>query len=327
MTPVAPLSRVEAGLLRLAGNLVAALTAGNRRLCILNYHRVLETVDPLVTDEPDVATFRWQMQLLAQCFNVLPLSEALAALDAGTLPARAVCITFDDGYRSTHDLALPILREFGLPASVFVSSGFINSGNMWNDQILETVRSLHQVTLDLSEFGLPSQSLGSVHERKVAIDSLTEHAKYLPPNRRHDLLVKLMTLAGDGMRDELMLTPDMVCNLIRNNVEIGAHTVTHPILALLDDEAARSEIELSKRQLEDITSRPVTLFAYPNGKVGLDFDHRHVAMAQQAGFVAAFTTGFGAATRKHDRFQIPRSRPWDKTPLMFTLRLVRWLGG
>ncbi len=319
------LGRFVPALVRCAGDLIALFTARNRRLCILNYHRVLETADPLVTAEPDVVAFRWQMRLLAQCFNVLPLSEAMAALAAGTLPPRAVCITFDDGYRSTHDVALPILVEYGLPATVFVSSGFLNTGTMWNDQILETVRSLRDETLDLSEFGLPSQSLASVAERKLAIDSLTEHAKYLPPQRRHDLIVKLGELAGDGLRDELMLTREMVCNLLRKGVEIGAHTVSHPILALLDDEHARQEIEQSKRQLESVTAQPISLFAYPNGKVGLDFDQRHVAMAQQAGFAAAFTTGFGAATREHDRFQIPRSRPWDKSPMMYTLRLLRWL--
>ncbi len=308
-----------------AGDLIGAVTSGNRRLCILNYHRVLETADPLVTDEPDLVGFRWQMQLLAQCFNVLPLSEAMSALAAGTLPPRAVCITFDDGYRSTHDVALPILVEFGLPATVFVSSGFLNRGTMWNDQILETLRSLPDATGDLSEFGLPDQSLGTVAERKLAIDRLTQHAKYLPPQRRHDFIVKLVQLAGDGLRDELMLTRDMVCNLMRNRVEIGAHTVTHPILALLEDEHARQEIEQSKHQLEEVTGEPIRLFAYPNGKVGLDFDHRHVAIAREAGFAAAFTTGFGATTSRHDPFQIPRGRPWDKTPLMYALRLLRWL--
>jgi len=122
-----------------------------------------------------------------------------------------------------------------------------------------------------------------------------------------------------------MLTPEMVVSLDRQGVEIGAHTVTHPILTSLDDASARSEIRSGKAQLEALTGKPVRLFAYPNGKVGLDFDARHVAMVREAGFEAAFTTAVGAITGSQDRFQLPRSRPWDKSPFMFGLRLLRWL--
>ena len=90
---------------------------GNGRLCILTYHRILDAHDFSLV-KMDVETFRWQMQLLADCFNVLPLHEALQMLLLKQIPPRAVCITFDDGYRSTYDLALPILKEFGLPAPV-----------------------------------------------------------------------------------------------------------------------------------------------------------------------------------------------------------------
>ncbi|UUZ51382.1 hypothetical protein LP420_19160 [Massilia sp. B-10] len=81
---------------------------------MVNYHRILEAADPLLESEPDVATFRWQMELLANCFNVIPLYEAVGLIGTGRMPPRAVCITFDDGYRSVHDLALPILQELKL---------------------------------------------------------------------------------------------------------------------------------------------------------------------------------------------------------------------
>jgi peptidoglycan/xylan/chitin deacetylase (PgdA/CDA1 family) len=122
-----------------------------------------------------------------------------------------------------------------------------------------------------------------------------------------------------------MLTPEMVINLDRQGMEIGAHTVTHPILTSLDDAAARAEIRTSKEQLEALIGKPVRLFAYPNGKVGMDFDARHVAMVREAGFDAAFTTAVGAITRTQDRYQLPRSRPWDRSPLLFGLRLLSWL--
>ncbi|WP_313702875.1 polysaccharide deacetylase family protein [Massilia sp.] len=312
-------------IIRSTGNAIARLTRGNGRVAIVNYHRVLAAPSPFLRSEPDIGIFTWQMELLARCFNVLSLREALAAIDSGRVPPRAVCITFDDGYRSVHDLALPVLRRLGLPATVFVSSGYVDGRNMWNDRIVEAVETLPAEELDLAEFGLGVYSLRTIPERTATLGSLTEASKYLPPQERSRLVGRLQTLVGERSSEGLMLTPEMVVNLDRNGIEIGAHTVTHPILTSLDDASAMQEIRDSKRELEAIVGKPVTLFAYPNGKVGKDFDQRHVAMVREAGFQAGFTTAVGAITRHHDRYQLARSRPWDETPMRFALRLLQWL--
>src|SRR4051812_42251941 len=96
--------RITSRLLRAAGDRIAPRGVGEGRLCILSYHRILDKPDPLVEGDPDVNTFRTQMALLAECFNVLPLAEAVSTLATERMPPRAVCITFDDGYRSLHDL-------------------------------------------------------------------------------------------------------------------------------------------------------------------------------------------------------------------------------
>lgn len=312
-------------LIRGIGDGIAVTRRGARRLCILNYHRILETPDPMLEEEPALATFRWQMQLLADGFNVLPLREALAALASGKLPPRAVCITFDDGYRSLHDLALPVLREFKLPATVFVTTGYVGSGNMWNERIIDSVRRLPDGPLDLGRLGLSSVTLADSDQRRQLIQDLTQRAKYLPLEERFVLIEKLEELAGGDAIENLMLSPDMIRALAAGGVEIGAHTVSHPILSRLDDTAARFEIEQCKHDLEAITGSPVRYFAYPNGKPGLDFDQRHMAMAKAAGYEAAFSTAAGAVNGRHDLFQLPRSSPWDATPIMYAMRLLRWL--
>ncbi|MES2152627.1 MAG: polysaccharide deacetylase family protein [Pseudomonadota bacterium] len=325
MSAYLPSRAFGARLVRWAGNLIALRSGQRGRLCILNYHRILPASDPLLDAEPDADTFRWQMKVLADCFHVMPLSEALAALAAGSLPARAVCITFDDGYRSTHDLALPILQEFGLTATVFVTTSFVGDGVMWNDTILEAVRQLPDGQLDLRATGLGAQTIVSLEDRRRAIGSLTELAKYMPPQERMALALELETLADTAALRGLMLTSENVRSLAQQGIEIGAHTITHPILTSLEDNSANQEISACKSQLELITGKPVRFFAYPNGKSGLDFDARHVGMARRAGYEAAFTTAPGPATTANDLFQLPRSRPWDRTPRLFTLRLLRWL--
>lgn len=327
MSAQPPAAGVASRLVRFVGDRIGAGGPGEgRRLCILNYHRILEAPDPLLEAEPDAATFRWQMQVLADCFNVLPVHEALAALADGSMPPRAVCITFDDGYRSTHDLALPILREFGFPATVFVTTGHIDNGSMWNDRILDALRSMPAGPLDLAEAGLGSYPLDTLEARNKTVTSLTQTAKYLPPRQRQELVELLEARAGCPCR-ELMLSRDMVRTLAQQNIEIGAHTISHPILTSLDDATAAHEIAESKRQLEAITGHPVRYFAYPNGKHGMDFDERHMAMAREAGFEAAFTTAMGAASRAHDRYALPRSRPWDVTRPFYIFRILRWLAG
>ncbi len=315
-----PLARI----VRWIGDTLALRRRTDPRLCIINYHRILESADPLLVADPDVATFRWQMKVLADCFNVLPLDQAMDGLTRGQLPPRAVCITFDDGYRSTHDLALPVLREFGLPATVFVATGFVGEGNMWNDYILEAVRVMQGERLDLAALGLGSFPLTPLSARLESIERLTEQAKYLPPAQRQ-ALIEHLTGSASLSGASLMVDRAMVRALATQGIEIGAHTISHPILLKLDDADALHEMVESKRVLEQILQKEVRYFAYPNGKEGLDFDARHVSMARQAGFAAAFTTAMGAACGADDRYALPRSRPWDNAPLLFAVRLLRWL--
>jgi len=312
-------------LVRAIGNSYALWQAGRARLCIVTYHRILEAHDPLLENEPDVATFREHMKMLADCFKVLSLDQALSALRENRLPPRAVCITFDDGYRSTHDLALPVLREFGLPATVFVTSGYVDSAeNMWNDRIADAVRGASGSELDLRGAGAGIVPIGGLEARCAAVQALTSRAKYLPPSERLDLIEALEALAGHGTRP-LMLSSEMVRTLHRSNVTIGAHTVSHPILTKLPDAEARAEIEGSKAALEAIIGEPVRYFAYPNGKAELDFDARHTAMVREAGFAAAFSTATGAVAPGQDLYTLPRSRPWDASTFFYMLRLLRWL--
>lgn len=310
--------------LRALGNAIGS-TIGRNRVCVINYHRILSFPEPLLASEPDVHAFRWQMELLARCFHVMPLHDALQAVAIGKVPQRAVCITFDDGYRSIHELALPVLREFGLPATAFVTSGYIGQGSMWNDRIIEAIQTLPAGKLDLADFGLGTYQLNNMAERKSALAVLIERSKYLPPAARDSLVDRLDLLAAKATARDPMLTRDMIIDLSRHGIDIGAHTVSHPILTSLDDDSARREITGGKAQLEAIIGKPVRLFAYPNGKAGKDFDERHSAMVREAGFDAAFTTAPGSFGRDHDRFKLPRSRPWDDAPLTFGLRLLRWL--
>jgi peptidoglycan/xylan/chitin deacetylase (PgdA/CDA1 family) len=105
-------------------------------------------------------------------------------------------------------------------------------------------------------------------------------------------------------------------------MQIGAHTVSHPILARQTDDQARQEIGDSKRFLEQLLGERITLFAYPNGKPGDDYSPQSVEVVRSLGFDAAVSTEWGASRMGDDPLQIKRFTPWDKTRLRFGLRLL-----
>jgi len=294
----------------------------SRSISILIYHRVVAEPDALLPDLPSADEFDRQLAALERWFTVLPLREAAARLRDGTLPVRSACVTFDDGYADNASVALPVLRRRGVPATFFVSTSFIDGGRMWNDSVIETIRARKGDVLDARTIGLESLDISSTESRRQAIERVLSTLKYLPQEERQKRVETLAAETSRPLPSDLMMTTEQVRSLHASSMEIGAHTVTHPILARLDAVQASSEIRESRQRLEAITGKPVTLFAYPNGKPGKDYGREHVDMVKRMGFEAAVSTAWGVAHAQSDAFQLPRFTPWDRTPGKFVLRLM-----
>jgi len=177
---------------------------------------------------------------------------------------------------------------------------------------------------DLGLAGIERLDLGSAAARRAGIDRILAATKYLDPAVRQSVVSRIAERVGMSLPNDLMLRSDQVKAMRQAGMQIGAHTVSHPILARLDDRAARDEIARSKADLEALLGEPVGLFAYPNGKPGRDFVQRDVALAKALGFAAAVTTAPGAARSDSDApFQLPRFTPWDASAWRFGLRMVR----
>jgi peptidoglycan/xylan/chitin deacetylase (PgdA/CDA1 family) len=315
---------VAASSFRLGKALIRALSPGGTRgLSILIYHRVLAQKDPLFPGEVDSAEFDNHLCILKSMFTVLPLPEAIARARAGSLPPRAACITFDDGYADNEEVALPILQRHGLTATFFIATGFLNGGRMWNDTVIELVRRSPEGVFDASVLGLGIHRLGTLDERRNAITTLIGQLKYLPLDKRLAQVNRLVDLARNALPDDLMMTSNQVRALHRAGMDIGGHTVNHPILAAVSAATARQEIADGKHALEHITGGEVRLFAYPNGKPGVDYLAEHVAMARELGFEGAVSTSWGASKNDPDLFQLPRFSPWDRSRLKFAIRMAR----
>jgi peptidoglycan/xylan/chitin deacetylase (PgdA/CDA1 family) len=293
------------------------------RLSVLIFHRILTQPDPLFPGEPDAACFDNILSWMKSWFNVLPLDEAVSRLKSGSLPSRAAAITFDDGYADNYTVALPILRKHGLNATVFVATGFLDGGIMWNDAIVESVRNVKGTTLNCENIGLGHHSIKTPLDRRATIDAIIGQIKYLDASNRQDIVDRFVSSTGVELPCNLMMNSDELRGLREAGMLVGAHTISHPILARISLDDAKQEIEGSKAFLEGILGEQVSLFAYPNGKPLADYQPEHVEIVKNAGFKLAMSTAWGAANIKQDVFQIPRFTPWDRSKLKFGIRMAQ----
>jgi len=289
---------------RVAGDL---MSPANRRarLTVFCYHQVLTGFDNLRPGEPDEQQFLNDIRLIDRVFNVLPFGEAVKRLESGSLPGRAASITFDDGYANNHELAAPILLSAGVPATFFIAGGAIDRGVMWNDLVIESVASA-----------------GSASQATKLSATLAE-LKYRPMAERWGAAERMYRNAIGPDLPRLMMTREMVADLANRGFEIGGHTLNHPILAALPDDAARSEIEGCAAWIHDVTGQTPKSFAYPNGVPGRDYQPKHAVMARDAGFEAAASTEWSVARPGTNSLNIPRVGPWWRQGRTLTAGLCR----
>ena len=313
-----PMLGRTAGLLRGAADRVS-----QARLSILIFHRVLPAPDPMFPDLVDAARFEALVRLLAASFHVMPLGAAATRLAAGSLPPGALAITFDDGYADNAEIALPILQRHGLAATFFVASGFLDGGRMFNDSVIECVRLARGESADLEEFQLGRRSLATPEARRQVVDELLPQVKYLGLDERESFIERLARRLGSApLPGDLMMRSAQVVQLHRAGMEIGGHTMRHPILRVVPDDVAEAEIAGGRARLQELIDAPVSVFAYPNGRPQQDYEARHVAMVRRLGFCAAVSTAAGTASARSDPMQLPRFTPWDRGASRWMARLL-----
>ncbi len=297
------------------------------RLTVINYHRVRSVVDPLFPDEISPQRFDAICGWLCRWFVVLPLRDAVHLLLNGTLPPRALAITFDDGYADNAEVAMPILQRHGLTATFFITTGYLNGGTMWNDVLIEGIRRTSMESINASDIGVPdlgALKLRTTTEKRTAIDALLSATKYLKDGERDAVVRSIMQrLRVTDLPTDLMLTTNQVQALHQGGMSIGAHTVNHPILHQLGSKEALAEVMDSRRALEEMLNSEVRVFAYPNGKPDVDYSADTVASVREAGFDVAVTTESGSATPSVDPLQVPRFSPWDRSKWRYAARLLQ----
>lgn len=284
--------------------------SGPARLQILIFHRVLAEPDPLFPDVPDARRFRELVRMFKRLYRVLPLGEALDQLRDQQLPAGSAALTFDDGYEDNYSVALPILKDEGVPATIFVATRFLDGGRMFNDTVWESFRHTTRNSADLDFIGLGQVAINTWDDRRRLSEKVIDAIKYMDLDGRERAAERVAVELEVSPRSDLMMSSEQVARLPAECITVGAHTHSHPILTRLAPAEARADIVRGRVRLEQIRGEPIELFAYPNGVPGRDYARVHVDMVRDLGFRAAVTTAPGVHVRTGDYYQIPRFTPW-----------------
>jgi peptidoglycan/xylan/chitin deacetylase (PgdA/CDA1 family) len=302
---------------------------------ILLYHRVHDgDFDPWLLNV-SLKNFDDHMAHLRQRYAVLSLAELCQGLAAGRVPRGAVAVTFDDGYADNLRNAKPILERHRVPATVFVTSGYVGARReFWWDELERVVLHAPSVPerLTVTLRGSSREWLTGVARTMSMADRLAdrrwnvERSDDPTPLHRafreiHAVLsvatsaeqdaaladLRQQTATSAEPRDEnVAMSPDGVRELAAGGlVSVGAHTVTHPVLSALPPDDAAQEIRQSKQDLEQILGVAVTSFAYPFGYRGAYTD-RNIAAARGAGITDAYSNFGGVVRSTADRYQLNR---------------------
>lgn len=320
---------------------------------ILMYHRVFDAS----SDPWDLCVspqnFAEHLEHLRRHYSIVSLRNLMGALKNGNLQKGAVVLTFDDGYADNLWNAKPLLERYEVPATVFVSTGYVDSDReFWWDELErlllltpELPQRVH-VTLNGSVFEwelgewarLPLPGQG---EHPNGGDPFSDEPT--PRHRAYQDLHRMLCPLGHEEREAVLgflgsqagtngkvrpgyraLTSDEVSRLAEGGlVEIGSHTVTHPVLSAQPREVQRWEMVNSKRHLEAMVGDPVTTFCYPYG----DTCETTTQLAQEAGFEAACSTFQRLVRRQADPFQLPRFFVDDWDGDEFARRLYKHFSG
>jgi peptidoglycan/xylan/chitin deacetylase (PgdA/CDA1 family) len=251
-------------------------------VAILCYHGIRQRTEPRVPFNdlhvhPDV--FDSHCRLIATACNPISLDDMREVLEGRrVLPPRPVIVTFDDGYRSVLEHALPSLERYQIPAAVFVCvDPVLRSRHFWFDALCrqqDEEAVLHAATVPYQEWRRRNESLMT--------------ACHVDETHRPMTRSELRQLASSP------------------RIEIGGHTLSHPTLARASVDEQRCEIAGSRAALQDAIGKPVDAFAYPFGRRGIHYGAETVQLVREAGFRLAFTTEPSFATNLDDRFNLPR---------------------
>lgn len=302
----------------------------DRAFAILRYHAVCGPeghayAEPGICLSP--SAFERHVAYLTSEYRVLPLPEVVDTLrKGGSLPRNAAVITFDDGY-ADNLAAARVLHRYGATATFYITAGCVSGeAPFWPAEVRELVRRIAEREIRLTAGGVDVvMRSGGAGGPAATIRALSRLFKAHPIRVREALRQQLRDLAGGPAVASPMLTWSELAEMVRLDMTIGAHTITHPNLPNADPADCWIEIAGSRARLETALGIPVTMFSYPNGGAERYMTRGVARMVRGAGFLSATTSRNGFAGPGSDLFALERVQTTERVEdLAFALEVERF---
>jgi len=269
--------------------------------------------------------FQNQMKVLSNNYNVLAFNELIRLKKSGKLPNNSVSVTFDDGFANNYSIAFPILKKYEIPATFYLSTGFINSHRtFWVDKVEYLLNETEEPVIEIDslekEFFIRSieEKMGALREIK---SQLKADSNLIEPLVQ-ELEQKAKIFPKYDYKDYAMLTWDNVRSMDHSGLcEFGAHTVDHVILSHLSKTNKEYQICTSKKMLEDELEHEITLFSYPEGQKD-QYDSETISILRKAGFNSSPTAIFGVNNQYISNFKLFRNMVGFKAPFKKCLEAI-----
>lgn len=261
------------------------------------YHGVSRNnYNPPVWTQLSEEIFLTQIQFLKAHYKMLTLSQFLNTLNSPeTFPERTALITFDDGLRNNYSIVYPILKEYSIPAAIFLTVNFIETDKiLWFDELFLLLRKALSQEFPLSKFDfIDEKNLSIQNLSRIYLSTVEKFKKMSEPERNNYMkeLKKYFNLHNKEMEDFRMLKWSQVAEMRQSGlVDFGVHSANHKILSTLTPGEWSGEIQEPKQKLSDILGCEIRSFCYPNGRPEVDFNEGHIDFLRECGYVTAFST-------------------------------------
>ena len=288
------------------------------RFHIIPYHMVVDKPNGFYP-EISIHDFERQVAQLYKNYNVISLDEIVERVTRRESLRRCVAITFDDGFRDNYEKAYPILKQYGVPATIFLTTGYIEGEKSpWFIKLrhifMKTRRTHFQFRMWNQAFSIPMRSsLERYEASEVVMKYLmnsTDVEKYLVLERLSEELE-----ANESMElSNIMLNWEQIREMSKNGIDFGAHTVNHPVLTRVPISEAEEEIVKSKDTIEYKLGKPVTSFAYPFGN-RTQYSVEFFEILEKYKFNCAVTAERGSNGYGTELFALNRGAPWELSML------------
>lgn len=299
------------------------LSAMRRDVAILCYHRVVprEKLEGVFSTPWMIVyqdSFERQMQYLRDYYNVMTLSTYFLSIKNGErIPKKTVIVTFDDGWEDNYLHAFPVLKRYGIPATIFLTTGFVGTEKIfWPERVIFSLKNLAEQGADRAlPVTLPGFFRESSPGRNLEHDWLKwiETMKDMNDSERNVLVGKLEKLSpkmgASQIKSNRLMTWEQAREMRENGIEFGSHGVTHRLLTSLNIADVRKEIQDSRKTMEKKLGVPVDSFAYPNG----NYNERIIEILRDEGYALAVSTDPGLNSKHTDLFRLKRICMDEKT--------------